>query len=691
MTPILLLGLDAGQLAALFAAAGAAVVALYILKQQRRRIEVPFVQLWQRVLKQSEATSLWRKLVRLLSLLLQLLLLGLLVLSLGDPRLGRSERGRSLVLLLDASASMQAVAPGGAGTDERGPTRLALAKQQAKELVRSLSGDDLAVVVALDGQPAPLGGLSDDQAELTGQIDAVVARDTPADLPAALELARALLAGRPRPTVILFSDGGFDEVTLAQTRPALDVRYVPLPRLVDPAAFEGAGNAAITAFSVRRYRRNRLSYEVLISLAWYPGVRSQPVPGTTPPRQKVILELLQEGEVVDVQHLELLPGEQSQRLYPNLSGAGQHLTARLRLEDGAQDVLPVDDRAFAVLPERRRLKVLVVTRGNLFLEGALLAAGAGEENHLQIDKLAPGAYKPEVAARYDAVIFDGFTPPQPPDSHALYFDPQGPASPFPSVSVLKAPLFSDLETSHPVLRWVSLGDVNMSRSQVFKLQPGDVALASMVKQPLIVAREDTTSTGARRRQVAVGFDLRQSDLPLRVAFPVFLMNAVDWFAGDVDEDLGSFRTGHTWRVPVSAGGAATAAGTSATGAGGGKRRGRPDEEALRISQTDLVLPEGGVVTVPVYEGHALYYGQRIGFYALRAAALGTTVQWAANLSDQTESQALLRRELRLGGSPVLAPEAGQRSLRRELWPYLLLLSLGLLLIEWWTYHRRWTV
>jgi hypothetical protein len=690
MTPILLLGLDAGQLAALFAAAGAAVVALYILKQQRRRIEVPFVQLWQRVLKQSEATSLWRKLMRLLSLLLQLLLLGLLVLALGDPRLGRSERGRSLVLLIDASASMQAVAPGSADSgDERGPTRLALAKQQARELVRSLSGDDLAVVVALDGQPAPLGGLSDDPAELTGQIDAVTARDTPADLPAALELSRALLAGRPRPTVILFSDGGFDDVTLLQTRPGIDVRYVPLPRIADPAASTApAGNAAITAFSVRRYRRNRLSYEVLISLAWFPGVRPQavPVPGTDVTRQKVTLELLQEGEVVDVQHLELAPGEQSQRLYPNLSGAGQHLMARLRLEDGAQDVLPLDDRAFAVLPERRRLKVLVVTRGNLFLEGALLAAGAGEENHLQIDKLVPGAYKPEVAARYDAVIFDGFTPPEPPDSHALYFDPQGPGSPFPSVSTIKAPLFSDLETSHPVLRWVSLGDVNMSRSQVFKLQPGDVALASMVKQPLIVAREDTTQAGARRRQVAVGFDLRQSDLPLRVGFPVFLMNALDWFAGDVDEDLGSFRTGQTWRVPVSAGGAAGTGGPASA-----KRRGRPDEEALRISQTDLVQPDGGVVTVPVYEGHALYYGQRVGFYALRAAALGTTVQWAANLSDHTESQAAVRRELRLGTSPVLAPEAGQRSLRRALWPYLLLLALGLLLIEWWTYHRRWTV
>lgn len=679
MTPLLLLGLDAGQLAMLFAGMGSAVVALYILRQQRRRIEVPFVNLWQRVLKQSEATSLWRKLMRLLSLLLQLLLLALLVLALGDPRLGRSEKGRSLVLLIDASASMQAAIPGGGSGAGAARTRLDLAKQQAREIVRALSGDDLAVVVALDGQPAPMGGLSDDEAELIGQIEGVTARDTAADLPAGLELARALVAGRPRPTVLLLSDGGFDEVTLLQTKvpPGLEVRFIPLPRLAEPTA--ASGNAAVTAFSVRRYRRNRLSYEVLISLAWFPGPSASA-------RQKVTLELLQEGEVVDVQQIELGPGEQSQRLYPNLSGAGQHLMARLKLADGTQDLLPVDDRAFAVLPERRRLKVLVVTRGNLFLEGALLAAGAGEENHLQIDKLAPGAYKPETAARYDAVIFDGFTPPSPPDAHAMYFDPQGEQSPFATTGTIKGPLLSDLEASHPVLRWVSLGDVNISRAQVFKLGPGDRALASMVKQPLIIAREDSGPSGAARRAVAVGFDLRQSDLPLRVAFPVFLMNAVDWFAGDVDEDLGSFRTGQTWRVPVSVGQVGATAATPAK-----KRGARLDAEALRLTQADLVLPDASTVTVPVYEGHALYYGQRVGFYGLRTAGQGGSVQWAANLSDLSESQAQVRRELRLGGALLLPPEAGQRSLRRALWPYLLLAALGLLLIEWWTYHRRWTV
>ena len=641
-----------------------------MLKQQRRRVEVPFSRLWERVLNQSDATSLWRKLLRWLSLLIQLLLLALLVAALGDPRLGRSKAGRSLVLLIDASASMQAVLPGppGQATGPAGLTRLGRAKQQARALIAGLSGDDLAVVVALDGQPAPQGGLSYDERELSAQVDAVTARDTPADLPAALVLAEALLSGRENPTVILFSDGGFDDTALASRPTGLEVRFQPL---LQPGEPPGEGNAAITAFSVRRYRRNRLSYEVLISLGWFPPL------GPSPATQKVTLELVQEGEMVDVQQLELTPGVQEEELYPNLSGAGVHLEARLRRRDGQADSLALDDRAYAVLPERQRQRVLIVTRGNLFLEGALLAAGAGEENHLVIDKVPPSAYAAERAARYDVVIFDAFTPSAAPDAHALYLDPQR-DGPFTIEAELKRPLITDLESAHPVLRWVSLADVNMTRSSVFKLEPGDHALASMLKQPLIVAREQPSRSGTSRRSVAIGFDLRQSDLPLRVAFPVLLMNAVDWFAGDVDDDLGSYRTGRTWRVPLYK--------SRRSGKGG-----RGEGEALTLTQADLTVPGGELVAVPVHEGHALYYGQRVGFYSLPTGGLGAPLLWAANLADLTESTAALRSTLKLGATPLAPPDGGQRAIRRELWPYLLLLALLILGLEWWSYQRRWTV
>ena len=53
--------------------AAALAVGAYIIKMRRRRFEVPFSQLWKRVLEQKDANALWKQLKRLISLLLMLL------------------------------------------------------------------------------------------------------------------------------------------------------------------------------------------------------------------------------------------------------------------------------------------------------------------------------------------------------------------------------------------------------------------------------------------------------------------------------------------------------------------------------------------------------------------------------------------------------------------------------------------
>ena len=40
--------------------AAALAVGVYIIKMRRRRFEVPFAQLWQRVLEQKDANALWK-------------------------------------------------------------------------------------------------------------------------------------------------------------------------------------------------------------------------------------------------------------------------------------------------------------------------------------------------------------------------------------------------------------------------------------------------------------------------------------------------------------------------------------------------------------------------------------------------------------------------------------------------------
>jgi hypothetical protein len=126
-----LAGLPLGTLLGIFAGAGALVVVFYILKLRRRAVPVPFSRIWDSVLRDKQATELFSKLRRMLSLLLQLALLALLVLALGDPKPKEDLReGRHLVLLIDGSASMKA-------TDVK-PSRLGQAKAEAEKIVRGL-------------------------------------------------------------------------------------------------------------------------------------------------------------------------------------------------------------------------------------------------------------------------------------------------------------------------------------------------------------------------------------------------------------------------------------------------------------------------------------------------------------------------------------------------------------------------
>jgi hypothetical protein len=609
------------------AVGAAALVALYLLKLRRRRLEVPFAELWRRVLSETQTTALWKRLRRIVSLVVQLVLLALILTALLDPHLSATQHGRSIAIVVDCSASMQATdGDGRVG----GRTRLAAAKDEARRLVRGLAGDDEAMIVAMDARPAPRGGFTRDDRALFADLDALAATDGTADLLRALGLAGDALRGRQRPTLVLVGDGAWRQSDLddgARALGAVDLRYVPIGRSSD--------NVGITAFAVRRYQANQTAYEVLVEVQSFRAQAST-----------VTLQLVQDGEVVETQKLPLAAGERVQRLYPDLAGAGARLEARLV---DTHDALARDDVAYAVLPQKRKQKVLLVTGGDLFLEGALLL-----DENLDVDKIAPAKWDAAASAKYDAVVLDGFTPQAPPRTHALYLDPHGAASPFALRGAVDGPFVTETAASHPLMRWVALKDLNIARASTFALAPGDVAVASSFKQPIIVARVARDRDG--KKTVALGFELKRSDLPLRVAFPILLINALDWFAGADTGLVASYATGHPWRVPVPAG----------------------------ATELWVRAPDGTRTRAPVHDGRASYVAAHAGFYGLESA--GTPDRTVAvNLASAEESN------IKPVPHALRAPEAGRIGVRRELWGYFVVFALLLAFVEWWTYNRRVTV
>lgn len=619
------------------ALAGAVVVVFYILKLRRRPVAVPFSRIWERILRDKEATSLFSQLKRLLSLLLQLALLALLLLALGDPRpQANLVEGRNIVVLIDASASMQAI--------DVAPSRIELAKEEVRKMVRGLSGSDRMLLAQMDAAITPLSTLTGEISELEAAVAAVRPTDATADFARALRFANDTLSGLPSPEVIVVSDGALGEPTDAGGQVRLgDIKlsYLPIGK--------GSRNAAITEFSVRRYPLDKSRYEVMLE-----------VTNTSDEPLDLELSLLGDGQLTDLTRIRLKPKEKLPRFYPNLSGASKTLEAKLALADGSSDDLPADNRAYALLPERRRARVQVVSAGNMFLEAALLL-----DEYLDVTFVDPQRYP--AASSFDVTIFDGVAPSVAPGSGSLlYLNPTGTSVPF---EVGKEVLdddpnyrlgFDELDAKHPLLRYTALNDVNVARAHVLKGNKEDRVVGRSYKGPLLL---EGRRSGVKF--VALGFDVRESDFPLRIAWPLFLLNAINNFVEEDTSYISSFRTGSVWHIPASS-----------------------SAEVASLEQ-----PDGTTRTVPIQEGRAVFLGQHAGFYALRVGVAGAQEEsmFAANLSAPEESAIATAAELKVDGRGAGAVSEFKIGVRRELWVYLLAAVLLVTAIEWFTYHRRVTV
>jgi hypothetical protein len=632
---MILAGLPFATLATIFGVVGALVIGLYILKLRRRTVAVPFSVLWQRILKDKEATSLFSKLKRLLSLLLQLALLLLLVLALGDPRAAATLiKGRNLVVLVDASASMQAT--------DVAPSRLGAAKDKVKTMIRGLGGADRMLVAQMDAMITPLGPMSGDTSLLERALDQIKPTDARADFARALRFASDALRGADNAEIVVVSDG-----VLGSAQDAAGQVHLGDAKLSFVKIGSGTRNVGITQFSVRRYPLDKSRYEVMLE-----------VTNTSPELEDIELTLLGDQQPVDILKLRLKPGERLPRFYPQLSGASRTLEARIKPLDRDHDDLPVDDHAFALLPERRRAKVLVVSTGNTYLEAALLL-----DEYLDVEIVSPQEYPKKDTQKYDSIVFDGATPAQPPRTHALYIDPRGPGAPIKLGDEIKQPGFDKLDRKHPIIRFTALDDVNIARARKLVPEPGDKIVGASTEGPILVAGQR-----GGYKFAALGFDLRESDLPLRVAWPLMLLDTINWFTEEDAQYLSSFRTGEVWRVPI----------------------------ATSASQATLKRPDGETELVPVHEGRAVYLGQRAGFYELSGQEVDPgappfVTSFAANLLDEDESKITPADKIEVDGKVAGEVAGFHVGVRREIWIYLLLIAAIITAIEWATYHRRVTV
>ena len=373
--------------ALLFGLLAVPIIALYLLRLRGRERRVSSTFLWRQVVQDIEANTLWQSLRPNLLLLLQLLALAALVFALARPYFLRASGIEGdLILVLDASASMMA--------SDVAPSRFREAQQRAVRLIDQLPRGNLVTVIRMGGVPEFLVAQSQDRGRVRGAIAESQPAAGGANLASALSLAASVVReGRPAQVVVL-SDGN---VTGLQTLGPLpfDLRYEPV----------GAShsNLAFAAFSIQH---TGAGAEGLARVANY-GRETR----------ATSLHLYADGSLYDVRDLEVGGnGDQTVRW----SSLPEAAVLEARLVPG--DTFALDDRAWATGGSGNEARVLLVTRGNRFLDRSLsLQPG------LEVTKATPATYSP--GGEFDLWVFDGFFPTTLPQRCGIGIGPRRRASP----------------------------------------------------------------------------------------------------------------------------------------------------------------------------------------------------------------------------------------------------------------------
>jgi hypothetical protein len=662
-----------------------ALVALYFLKLRRRQMPVPTTLLWQKAIQDMQVNTPFQRLRRNLLLLLQLLILAALLLAMARPTLwATASPGQRVIIIVDQSASMNAPA----GDDET--TRLDQAKEAARRMIDNLSasakGPGGAMVVSFAHRPNVQANFTADPAKLRRAVDQIQPTDQLSRLDEALRLVQpyaqqAAAQNQGELMVHVITDG-----RVHQQKKALTSLNGAKLNFVQVAEQARPDNVAVVAASARRSFETPERVQLFARLANYgPAPVQTNLTLKVGPRISRVQQLdLPAGSMTTTEAGPALSddaannngdnGDNERTFQPGTQSVQFDFVlpsqALVELSHNHADALKADDAAHLVLAPAKRLRVLLVTRGNAFLQRVINSIGVrqlvtmGPEQYQNQDpamlRRGRGQRTGGPGSGFDVIIFDQYRPNQLPPVPTLSL---GATPPIDNLTRKQpandndAPgqVILDWQRRHPLMRYVTLSEVVLADPSWLAVPPEATVLATAERGPVIAQ----LSAGGRRHVVS-SFSVLDSNWPMQVSFPVFVSNALQQLGlgGLLDEAGVAYRTGQTAVVPVT-----------------------ESIEELRYGG-----PE--VLSAPVADDQAVLGPfTRAGVYRTEAEVEPPHGQLAVNLLDTLESDLRPADQLEIAAQPVKGKQSG-RAVEQQIWPWFLWGALALLMLEWLAYLHR---
>jgi Ca-activated chloride channel homolog len=604
------------------------IILLYMLRLRRREVVISSNFLWQQILRDREANTPWQRLRRNILLLLQLLILAFIVLAMTRPaQVVPTISASKTVILLDASASMNA-------TDIEGRTRFDEAQRQAILVLNEIGLEDEVAVIRVADETEPLITYTNDITAIRNAINSARPGQGSGDWDTALTLAAAGAEGAEDFSIIIVTDGGLGDTARLPEN-------IPQPNFI--IVGEAASNLAISALATRALPGQ--SPQLFALVQNYSNAATE---------MSLLIRL--DGEIWDSVTQTLSP--QSQRSFVfNVEEEFTTIEAELLLDDTVTDYLALDNQAYTVASDNRTRRVLLLSdQENIFLEqilrslpGVQLFRGDTTRSTLP-DTL------------YDLYVFNNYLPSVLPDADMLIINPPDSTSLFTITGESEQPGRLEIASrSHPLTTFLNVSNVSL---RTFK-QVDTGAWAN----PIINSQDGTIVYAGEdegRQILLMPFNLLDSDLPLQIAFPLLMSNALEWFA---PANIVSGGTAHHIGDLVRINPPLDATGVRVT---------LPDGSTQNLDMTGDNISFADTHTPGFYTIEVLTNDEVTDIQVVSVNIFGTGESNIAPVAAET---------IQVGGGTV-EEEPEELLGFREYWQWLAALALMILLIEWYVYFRR---
>lgn len=470
------------------------IIVMYILKEKHKEVKVPSSFLWKKAMASANAKKPWQKLRKNILMIIQIFAVIIIALVLAKPYIKGGKDAAHYIIVMDTSASMSSV--------DTQPTRFEFAKKEAEKIINNSSPDTYFTVISANNNPYALTEHTQGRENAISIIEKLNPSLESCDIQSTLEIIKTIKSSNDG-NVYMFTDTGIDIGDIT------DMQVISVKSSDE--------NTGITLLSEN-------NGNVLVK-----------VQNNGNELSKRNVTLYNDNNIIDVKEIEINGGE-TEDIYFDIN---TNNISSLKATLSPNDNYTYDDEYYYTINENTSKKAIVFSDNNIFIEKVFSVIPDVElyKGDKEFINTAEG---------YSLYIYDGVLPEKlPTDGHIMVFSPPNDNNIF---KVLNETEVKDnaSEIECEITENISDIDFAISKSKNIEIPNwGNVFLESG-NTPIAFYGENNG-----QKNIVFCFDIYNSDLPLKMEFPIMMYNCTKYLFPERNTDISNIFTGDTVNFSLS--------------------------------------------------------------------------------------------------------------------------------------------